>query len=783
MIQPDEESSKSSKMKGGTKVAALPLSYHFRSLYNRVQKISLDPETNRLLIYPFYFSEIQGNSKLEKELKVNIDTKNVKSSPYYKDKVLTLPISKKSRTELWQHWTDQAFSGLISAIATRRLNLVEKYDKKKHEKCSSEAHDITSHAKCLLVLEGDGLKNLLLKRKKYFDKIARNSSSSKSKRMQKYSRRLQSLESMKNYKASRFGGKMRKSESSVVADEKSWIGSFKTLKRTKRSTIKNAESYVLKSDQDRSPFTVITKQLSETVRIIKRKEKLSKWQETIERIKANGESMKKRKNIESKQRKRMRVFQKTKSLQLSENNSPERKPEKTRGGLLMNTAKIEEEIEDEELKEMFHQKVSNMTEEEKMMMIPIDLIRQATKIGLGLSGHNTTDMDTKTIKLISPRFMSVLPEDEEARKNEVDVLSPSLFSLHDSGSDLETKTSFKSIFGMADKVGMTAEDSQNFLDLLVEATGVAEAVEEAEDKLTNALRKKDDAMGRGPDGQPLYFTKENITERFPAEAKKIELFEKLDKTYSIEQLKDMNQTGYTVLNPKQMQMIYGKKSPFKNPRLLKTFNNMTRAEIQRAIHSTIKDVAEEKLKFEVRQNDIVLSPVLNTALINDPKTASQALILSPAVFVALINSPALFGSVILSPWLFVPLILSPRILSPVILDPFMFVPIILSPVALDPVVLSPGIFNPFVLSPLVMCPFILSPQVMTPLILSPFALTPLILTPLALSPIILSPFVLSPQVLSPQYISGLFLSPYALSPAIESKGALFTVFASPSWLS
>ena len=113
MIQPDEESSKSSKMKGDTKMVE-------RSLYNRVQKISLDPETNGRLIYPFYFSEVQGNSKLEKELKVTIDTKNVKSSPYYKDKVLSLPISKKSRTELWQHWTDQAFSGLISAIATRR---------------------------------------------------------------------------------------------------------------------------------------------------------------------------------------------------------------------------------------------------------------------------------------------------------------------------------------------------------------------------------------------------------------------------------------------------------------------------------------------------------------------------------------------------------------------------------------------------------------------------------------------------------------------------------------
>lgn len=75
--------------------------------------------------------------------------------------------------------------------------------------------------------------------------------------------------------------------------------------------------------------------------------------------------------------------------------------------------------------------------------------------------------------------------------------------------------------------------------------------------------------------------------------------EKLDKTYSIEQLKDMNQTGYTVLTPKQMQLMYGKQSPFKNPKLLRTYKNMTRAEIHRSIHSTIKDVADKKLKFDV----------------------------------------------------------------------------------------------------------------------------------------------------------------------------------------
>lgn len=85
-------------------------------------------------------------------------------------------------------------------------------------------------------------------------------------------------------------------------------------------------------------------------------------------------------------------------------------------------ASMEKYIDDEELKEMFHQKTSNMTEEEKMMLVPIDMIRQATKIGLGLTGHNTTDFDGKNLKVMSPRFMSILPEDKEGKGNEVSVI-------------------------------------------------------------------------------------------------------------------------------------------------------------------------------------------------------------------------------------------------------------------------------------------------------------------------------------------------------------------------
>ncbi|PIC47248.1 hypothetical protein B9Z55_006665 [Caenorhabditis nigoni] len=733
------------------------------------------------------FYDCSANLKFEKELEVAMTPENIKASPYYKDKVLSIPISEEAGEELWQHWTDQAFSGLISAIATRRLNLVEKYDKKKHEKCSAKAHNVASHAKCLVALEGDGLTNRLLKRKKYFDQKSRKRIEKKSRKLRKSSsEKLAKLRNMESYEASKSTENKTKKrrrrilrttpEASTNANptENDWMGSFRTVRRARRS-IKQADSYILKSEHDRSPFSTIIKHLATTVKIVKKKEKLSKWQEIIQKIQNESKLMRKRKEVENLQKKRIQVFQEAKRMKSPDNSIT--KKQKHRDGSLLDFESIEKHIEDEELKEMIHQKSSNLTEEEKMMMVPIDLIRQAAKIGLGLTGQNTTSIGKKNLKLISPRFMSVLPEDKEA--NEIDILSPSLFALHDSGTGIEKKTSLKSLLGSA----MDSADSQNFLDLLVEATGVAEAVEDAEQKLIDAQRKKDDAMGRGPDGQPLYFTKENITERFPSEAKKIELFEKLDKTYSMDQLKDMNQTGYTVLNPTQMQMMYGKKSPFKNSKLLKTYKNMTRAEIHLAIHRTIKDVADEKLKFEVRQKDIVLSPILATPIINNPVLTSQPLILSPAVMVPLIQSPAVFGAVILSPWLFVPVILSPRLLSPVVLTPFLFAPIVLSPLALVPVILAPGVFNPFILSPLVLCPFVLSPQVMTPLILSPFALTPLILTPLALSPIVLSPFVLSPQVMSPQFVTGIILSPYALSPAIESNGKLVTVFASPSWLS
>ncbi|CAB05642.2 MLt-TeN (mlt-10) related [Caenorhabditis elegans] len=510
-----------------------------------------------------------------------------------------------------------------------------------------------------------------------------------------------------------------------------------------------------------SPLGVLAKHLSHTLRLIKNKRTTSKWEDTISRISEKASQIKQQKDME-------RRIRKQRGYEL-----PEEKPvplDKDVRELI----DLEKYIGDEDLKSMVRHKSGNLTEQDRAMLIPMRLIRGAAKLGLSMTGYNTTDFDRKVVRIFSPKLMSVVPESEEARKNEIDILSPSLFSLHDDGTADEKEVSLQNLLGSLS----TNKDTSQLLDFIIEATGVDEAMERVETKIDESFGSE-----RGPEGQPLYFTKENVTANYPHEAQKLEIFEALDRTYSTSQLNEMNRTGYAIMRHDQMDLIYGDQSIAKNPKFLKQAKALSRAEIDRSIMSTIKDLAKEKVKFQARRNDIVLSPVTFSNFVFDPVSVSQPTILSPILMTSLIGSPAIYGVMILSPWLMVPVILSPRLFSPVVLNPFVMVPIILSPLAFNPFILCPGVLNPFVLSPLVFSPFILSPQVMTPLILSPFCMGPLILNPLALNPLILSPFVLSPIILSPQFVSAVILSPYALSPSWKSNGAVVTVFASPSWLS
>ncbi|CAJ0950672.1 unnamed protein product, partial [Mesorhabditis belari] len=687
--------------------------------------------------------------------KVIIDDEKNENNPYFDGKKTDVPMSAESGVELMQHWLDQAFSGLMAAVSTKKLaRLKPQYRRKVHE-CNKKAKDVKGHALCVVMALD------------YAQEPTH----------------LLPEEEVKQNKTLDFYAHHR------VEHHEDFAGSFRRAKRA----IHNQESYVLGHELDRSPLGVISKQITQMIRDLKGKDEneAKNWKTVIAEISEKARELKTREKMRTMLKKRAEYYAKAEKrgdlmdLEIDEHR-PLAMPE---------LDDLDDKLEKKEMLEQVRKQMKNMTTEQKAMAAPMQLVRQAVKIGMKLSGNNVSDFENKNINLISPRLFAVVPEDEETKKEEINLLSPSLFSLHNEGDGLEDSLSMTKAL---ETVGLNA-DTQELMDMILEASGVGDAVEKIKNTKFAEMEKREEI--RAPNGQPLYWTKNNVSEAMGEKAvKKVDTMEQLHRMYTPKQLEEMRHSGYTALTPRQLDFVYGPRSPYSNTEALQRFkkSDLSRPKVDEAIHRTIRDVALERVAFKAdpenlhkqldkfdqsKRKDIVLSPIAFLPVIGDPALVSQPLILSPVIFSALVVSPAIFGAIVLSPWLFVAAILSPRILSPVILTPFGFVPIILTPLALTPVILSPGIFNPFVLSPLVLCPFVLSPQAFTPLILTPFALTPFILTPNVLSPIILSPFVLSPIILSPAYVSALVLSPYALSPAIGSNGAVVSVVASPSFLS
>ncbi|CAD6192336.1 unnamed protein product [Caenorhabditis auriculariae] len=660
-----------------------------------------------------------------------------------------ITISSEAGFELHQHWLDQGISGLMAAVVTHKINAnkLNKEDKRRHRNCTKSAKSVTSHAKCVVTIL-DKVQDRDQKLKMYSDM-----------RFFLQRHKKEHLNSGKyNHMMKKFDQLARNEEPSQAFRVK------RNIRNLFRPKVRNQDQFELIEEKHLSPVALIARRLTSLVRSAKKTDQPPKrWQQVIQDIKSESERLKKKKKSKDMLKKKFSRFIDTmKNAGLNPKNA-------------MNAMGMEDVLEDdpvlsekEELLRDRKEAIKNMTPEQKMMAEPIKLIREGVKLGMVMAGHNTSDFDEKTISLISPRLLSVLPDENN---DTISLLSPSLLSMHGEGTELERKLSLmKALKLMADT------GQEEWMNFVFEAAGVTEAVDMIRDAEVRTEREEMMKDFVSKDGQPMYFTKENVTEIYgDYEKSKIETFERLHDSLSPEQMEGLNQTGYTIMEKAQLHAFYGPGSPFNDSEALQRLTSVEKEAMPALIETHIRQLAKEELKFEAsRKKDVTLTPTLLLNVVGDPVLASQPFILSPIVLSSLVLSPSIYGAVILSPWVFVPVIVAPRILGPVVLSPVVFAPIVLSPLALIPVILTPGVGLPLILSPFLMTPFILSPVVMAPLILSPFCLSPFILVPNALTPMVLSPFVLSPLILSPPFVSAFVLNPYALSPVVASNGALFT---------
>ncbi|KAI6237542.1 hypothetical protein M3Y95_00276000 [Aphelenchoides besseyi] len=680
-----------------------------------------------------------------------------------------IPMADHHYLDLYKHWTAQSISSVMSVIAHQDLEHQPHDVKNEFYSCTKRAKDVHLHARCLSKL-WDGK----------FDPIKQTGRQTKSQR----------LEQLRYRKPNE------------------WIGGFRTRQR-RSIRVQHRNGYELRGTRHESisPLGFVARSILKGVLASKNRTQQTSWQEVVERAKV----------IHTKtenERKQM-----LNSEEEDENDGEETKM--FRGISDQLKSEIHKVANPYQHRWSKTRKISNSGSPQNRQrdQKPADpkerlsqLLRDGIRLGYSLTGGNLTGFDDKPLRVMSPRFLSVMPE-TESQNGTINLVSPSLLSLHNEGRGLEQLTSLPNLLH-----GFGDEDQQAWLNLIVESAGVREELDKLEDipkpetsttpvvpdLLSNLpsesypptgspFHRFHDAIAQykreafKPNGQPLYFTKKNATRIYGSVgARRIETWLALQSALSQQQLNELNRTGMATMTGAQLHMLYGPQSPYNNSEALNRLHDVvvgkSQHEHRRNMQHTVRQFAEAESFNLKRQKDVVGNPIVFSPILPGI-TVNSFVYFSPLVFSPLIGVFTILGPLILSPWIFTPLILSPKLMSPIIISPFLFSPTILSPYALHPVILSPGVFNPLILSPLLLGPSILSPQAFTPFILSPYVLSPVILSPSVASPLVLSPFVLSPTIFSPQAFSGLILSPYALSPVVFSKLYFFRLILSPSILS
>ncbi|KRY67315.1 Serum response factor-binding protein 1 [Trichinella pseudospiralis] len=227
------------------------------------------------------------------------------------------------------------------------------------------------------------------------------------------------------------------------------------------------------------------------------------------------------------------------------------------------------------------------------------------------------------------------------------------------------------------------------------------------------------------------------------------IFNTLEQSYTVEQMRSIQNRGYAFLSEKQLRLVY---EDGQLPVDIDSYRTMTVEEKTDALESYL-------LQLSTRPRRSKRSEI----------SVGETIVLSPFIGSPTVGSASVLGPVVLSPAFFSKIVLSPITLSPNILSPAFFTALVLTPIVASPLVLSPQILSPFVLSPIYASPIILSPLILAPSILTPLVSSPLVDTVSMLSLNVLSPTADSPSIRSHQFMVATILSPAIRSPVINSS--------------
>nr|CAD2193526.1 unnamed protein product [Meloidogyne enterolobii] len=116
---------------------------------------------------------------------------------------------------------------------------------------------------------------------------------------------------------------------------------------------------------------------------------------------------------------------------------------------------------------------------------------------------------------------------------------------------------------------LTGRDQQEWLNLIMESSGVNEQVENLKNilsfnsKPTKSFNKREIEQRYKDEFNGLYLTRKNVKEMFGEyEDRKVSIWEELDRKFNQKQRNELEDTGYSLLTESQLRFLYGPESPF-----------------------------------------------------------------------------------------------------------------------------------------------------------------------------------------------------------------------------